>query len=263
MNHAPPGAQVPNSVQLSIGVQPPTWTPAALNSLGPSDFKTPLGEPLNQLSAIRKAQFPVMWHLNYWLNMGIIGIFYGQDSMLMSVRIEIEIEEMPEEHIKIAIRNRWHQYRGANKQEYERIWARLTLESEEAKPYLRDIHKMLKNKLIKTKEYLQSAKEGIITCLRAGQMEEATKLFDKLAQLYQKLKDETAADAEARTRFLDSLPTEEVESTRRFLNHVDGVGNQGEPTLEVMEPDDISSGEEIWDEAESDEDNSDEAMGEV
>lgn len=252
MNQAPTGPQAPHGAQLPNGVQPPTWTPALRNPLGPSDYRTPLGEPLNKVSAVRKAQFPVMWHLYYWLSIGVIGVLYGKDSMLMSLRIEIEIEKSPEEHIKIAIRDRWHQYQRANQKEYERIWAQLTLESEKAKPYLRDIHRMLQNKSVKTKDYLQSAKDMMITWLRAGRMEEATKYFNKLAELYQKLKEETTADAEARTRFLNSLPAEDVELTSRLLNRVSGVGNQGESKLEAMEPEDISSDEEIWDEDESD-----------
>lgn len=195
---APNGAQVtsgtqqPNGAQIANGVQRPTEPPNPL---------TPLGEPISHTpSAHLLASEPLKWHLHYWLSIDVLGMLRGENPLLMAFRTDIEHYKIKDVEFRIRLVEAWRTYRQVHRPYFRLQWERLTLESEEAKPYLRDIDRMLVNKGAKAREYLRRIENMMISILRDGQIESARWLSDIIAQVYQKLEDEEKADEEARNR---------------------------------------------------------------
>lgn len=160
---------------------------------------------MNHISEWVRAEDPLGWHLHFWLNIGVVGILCGNNSTLMSLRIDIEILNIPDRELKFAIHDAWSQYRRVNREVCERHWARMTLESEEAQPYIRDIHRMLEGKAWKTKRYLRGMEETMTTMVRDRKFDVARLLFDKLCLAYKKLQEEEEADAETSRSILGIL----------------------------------------------------------
>lgn len=94
----------------------------------------------------------------------------------------------------------WRTYRVTNHAECQRNWGRLTLESEEAKPFLRDIDRMLVDKGPKTREHLHRLQSAMVSFLRATEIDTARAMFERIAQIYQKLEEEETVDEQARNR---------------------------------------------------------------
>lgn len=88
--------QAPMRTRLSNGVQSPTENPASFETLYLFDFRTPLGEPIDDIDAKHLALNPIGWHMEYWLNLFYTGVFRGEDVMLMALRIEMEISKISE-----------------------------------------------------------------------------------------------------------------------------------------------------------------------
>lgn len=214
MDQAPYGAQLPDEVQ------PPPEAIALIDPLGQSDRRTPLGGPMNQLSAFLRAQNPLDWLRQYWLNIGIVGMLRGEDPDLLVLRIEIEHTKIADPEFRAEFRNSWRQYRLDNRYEITRQWLERTLESEEALPYHRDIDRMLVNKGPKTRNYLRQMERLMITSLRDQRVEIARGFFDHLSQLYGKLRDEERAEAEARV----GLPMDHEEG--RSLEEIEAGGDE-------------------------------------
>lgn len=190
---------------------------------GPSNSLTPFGEPINQFSARWLAQDPVMWHLEYLLNLGEVGTLYGKDSVLMTLKIQIEIMNIPDRELSSAICLRFFDYCTANRAERKRTWERAGLENETAKRYLRDIYKMEVDKLWKMERYLRTREEVMVIAIRAGRFEKAREDFDMIVMLRQKIDEEKKQDEERRERFLDSLRPADVELISRPLDNYEGV----------------------------------------
>lgn len=187
------GAQQPNGAQIANGLQRPIEPPYPL---------TPLGEPISHTpSAQLLASDPLTWHLHYWLSIGVLGMLRGENPLLMAFRTDIEhYNKIKDVEFRIRLVEAWRTYRQVHLPYFRQQWERLTLESEEAKPYLRDIDRMLVNKGAKAREYLCRIENMMISILRDGQIESARWLFDIIARVYQRLEEEEKADEEARNR---------------------------------------------------------------
>ncbi|MCJ1427314.1 hypothetical protein MMC29_005217, partial [Sticta canariensis] len=220
MNQAPSGAQAPYGAQLPDEVQLPPEALALIDPLGQSDRRTPLGGPMNQLSAFLRAQNPLDWLRQYWLNIGVVGMLRGEDRDLLVLRIEIEHTKIPDPDFRAEFRNSWRQYRVDNRDEIKRQWVERTLESREARPYHRDIDRMLVNKGPKTRNYLRQMERLMITSLRDQRVGTARVFFNQLSQLYGKLRDEERADADARV----GLPNDFEEG--RSLEDIEADGDE-------------------------------------
>lgn len=177
-----------------------TRAQAAIETLGlsdppdPSDSQTPLGEPLDQVSAAALAKDPLAWHLRYWLDLCTVGNLRGEDEILLALRMEIEVNKILDMELHSAFYDAWFQYVMDNSEESARNWIQRTLESDEAKRYLRDIDRMLEDKARKTRHYLGHLERLMLTSLQEGDAETAKMFFQKLAPVYPKLLREEAAD---------------------------------------------------------------------
>lgn len=68
--------------------------------------------------------------------------------------------------------------------------------SEDAKPYLRDIDRMVKQRRRKTSDYLPQLEGMMITLIRTAKVEAARQLFEELCEIYRKLEAWKAAENE-------------------------------------------------------------------
>lgn len=176
--------------QASIGAQLP-------NGLGPLGTRTPLGEPISHFSASFLAEDPLAWHMHYWLSLEVVGVMRGEDAMLMALRVEWEQELLLGDGIKIQLLtdNVWPRYRILNRERYEQFWAQMTVESEDARWYLRDVDRMLVDKARKTRAKLRRSERMMQAALQAVSID-----IEELTQQYGKLQEEETAEAEARNR---------------------------------------------------------------
>lgn len=163
----------------------------------PPVSQTPLGAPINQASAMLLAKDPLAWNLQYWLDLGLIGNLRGEDIMLMGLRIEIEYSKTLDPALRIQFQNAWIKYQIRNRAERVRYWSQMTLDSEDAKPYLRDLNTMLVDKGRKTRDYLRSAETAMSQEQENLNFGRAQVIFDRLARIYPKLRQEEAGNAGA------------------------------------------------------------------
>lgn len=96
--------------------------------------RTPLGEPMDPRSASSLAEDPLRWHLRYWLDLSVVAQLRGEDSMLIGFSIELEQYKTRDQALRTRLVN--------------------ALDSPRAKPYLRDLDRMLVDKKTKTRRYL-------------------------------------------------------------------------------------------------------------
>lgn len=181
--------------QTPTRAQAATETPRLPDPADASDFRTPLGEPIDQVSAANLAKDPLLWHLTYWLDLCTVGNLRGEDEILLALRMEMEVDKMLDMELQSAIYDAWFRFFMDNSEESARNWIQRTLESDEAKPYLRDIDRMLVDKARKTRQHLGHLERHMLTSLQEGDAEKAKKFFEKLAPVYPKLLREEAADA--------------------------------------------------------------------
>lgn len=230
MDQAPRVGQALNEAQLPSGEQPPTGAqvpnPARIDPLGPPNFQTPLGEPINQRSAAFLIHDPLTWHLNYWLNIGVIAILRGEDSVLTTLRIEHEILNMLDLGLSSAVFRAWPQFWSTNSEEGKRHWAQKTLESNEAQHYLNDINRMLVNKGQKVRSYLSDRNRLMMDSLEAGKFAAAKDSFNELVFVYRKLREEEAVDARVRNRFLSGLARADAEAIAQILTRANDAHNE-------------------------------------
>lgn len=139
-SNGPSDAQAPNGVQA-----PQRKTCHA---------RTPLGEPMDPRSASSLAEDPLRWHLRYWLDLSVVAQLRGEDSMLIGFSIELEQYKTRDQALRTRLVNAWKMHQLVNHASCSRHWNRLTLDSPRAKPYLRDLDRMLVDKETKTRRYL-------------------------------------------------------------------------------------------------------------
>lgn len=197
--------QAPNGTGRSNGVSPPTEallllpieSSALRYLLSRSNNFSPLGQYVNRYSALTQAQDPVKWHLVYWLHLSVVASLRGEDSTLMALRIEMEQRKIADRKIKTAVLNTWTGYQMDNKILCERVWRQRTLDSGEARYFLRDLDKMLEYKVAKAFHYLRRIERQMVHSVRNGNFADVQKargLFEKLAKLYRKLLEEHEAN---------------------------------------------------------------------
>lgn len=156
--------------------------------------QTPLGEPIDQASALLLADDPLAWNLQYWLDIAIVAIIRGEDMMLTRVRTEMERDKIPDPALRTKFEDAWSQIQLDNRENCFRKWTQMTLESPEAKPYLRDIDRMLTDKSRKLRDYLTHIEKVMLKQLEAAKIDKARYLFERLGDIYQRLQREEAAD---------------------------------------------------------------------
>lgn len=149
-----------------------------------SNSLTPLGEEMTVCSAKLRAEDPLKWLREYWLNIIAVGTVWGYDVTLLALGME---HARLEDEIDDEFNMTWCQYEDSNSEAYVEKWERMTLDSEEAKRYLRDIDRMMVYGHFKNSEYLQAAEQKMIDVLRAGKVKVAQRYFNGLGLIYQKL----------------------------------------------------------------------------
>ncbi|MCJ1461657.1 hypothetical protein MMC07_000254 [Pseudocyphellaria aurata] len=191
--------QPPNGIRQSIEDVPPpspeSSSPRSRFLLSQSNVRTPLGEILNQHSAMILARHPVWWHLVYFIDLSVVAVLRGEDPALMALRIEIEQNNIADRSIRSGVLDQWSTYLRDFRDMCEQNWRERTLASVEASGYLRDLDRMLENKLTKAFSYLHRIERQMIFSLRNADVEIARGLFEKLGELYRKLREEHEADA--------------------------------------------------------------------
>lgn len=176
----------------------PFRTRPPFDPFGPSYSRTPFGEPINQLSAAVLVQDPVMWHMEFFLNLGEVGTLYGKDSVLMTLKIRIEMMNIPDRQLSRAVCLQFNDYCRTKRAERKRTWEQSGLETDMAKSYIRDIHRMEANKLWKMERYLRTCEELMVTAIRARRIEKARADFNMIVMLRKKIDEERKQDAERR-----------------------------------------------------------------
>lgn len=126
-----------------------------------ADPQTPLGEPMTQDAASTRAQNPLKWHLDYWLNLYVIGVSRDENKCEMAIMIAGEqtsynIDGNAADSIKKYINPiEWHDFKEIHSAVYSRYWESKPREDEEYQAYVRDLNRMLEDKEEKLTEYLR------------------------------------------------------------------------------------------------------------
>ncbi|MCJ1425143.1 hypothetical protein MMC29_003031, partial [Sticta canariensis] len=191
-----------------------------MDPLATSDSRTPLGEPMSLLAGFLLTTDPVSWHLQYWLNIEVVGVLRGEDVTLMAVRVENELRSIERAQIRDGVQRAWGDFHRNNTEKYLEEWLHRTLASEEAQPFLRDIDRMLVDKEQKTRDYVAEMELDLVDWHRRAQAEMAEKLT-KISLLYRRLAEENIADQE-RVRRLQATNEMEIAELR---DRVDGAND--------------------------------------
>lgn len=156
---------------------------------------TPLGEPMSPESILCLAEDPLRWHLQYWLSLGVVGILRGEDPMLTIIRIEIEQKKIPDRAIKTQLIHNWTQHWIMHRHSCQQYFEKVTLDSEEAKWYLRDLGRMLVKKWWKMHVCIRDLERKTIPSLDARTAREMSR---KIIRINRKMWEEQRADKKAR-----------------------------------------------------------------
>lgn len=128
----------------------------------------------------------------------------GEDTTLMALLIEIELQRIPDVRLNIQLSHQWNQFKINYREEFQQFWAQQTLECAEAKAYLRDIDRILMDKVRKAREYLPRGERMMIHAMRNGDTQIARNMFERVCGLYQIL---GTIDAETREEDRNQLPS--------------------------------------------------------
>lgn len=190
MDQAPRGDEAPNEAQTPERISARAITAGFPDPLGPSDARTPLGEPMNRFSAYLLARIPFDWHRDYWVSLGVLGMSRGEDELIMALMIEIEQGKIPDQRIKDELSNTWDEFQRVNREHITQRWQETSADDEALIKLLRDVDRMLVDKFQKARSYLVRHERLMINSLRVGNLEEARHIFERLALIYQKLREE-------------------------------------------------------------------------
>lgn len=170
---------------------------------------------MSEASASLRAEDPHGWHLQYWLNLytvelirleDTVGIIRDEDRLLLKARIDREHENSTADgSIKTRLRDGWARFLIAKQDDYFRQWKQLkTVKDPEYEAYVRDLDRMLANKVPKMRLYIK-AKATLVNKLfqdrelsRDRNSAEIHELTDQIIQLTSSLGQEEAREAEAR-----------------------------------------------------------------
>lgn len=197
--------QVLARTQPPSKAQPSSETPEPHDSLDPSDPRTLLGEPMNRVQADLLAEDPLKWYLEYWLSLGIVGVLRGEDKILMAFMIDIEQSRIPEQNILTQLRHEWDPFRNANEEQFLQHYLRTSMESEEVKRYLRDIDRMMVDKVQKMRTYLSGMEMLMSATLRPGELDAELSFFYNVDRIRPRLEEEKTADAVQRRQLPDGI----------------------------------------------------------
>lgn len=150
---------------------------------------------MDQISAEYLAEDPYGWHVEYWNNLFVVGIFRGEDEILMHLRIEIEISNIPEGNLAIKLRRTWSKFRSVIEEQGKLIRSYLgpylleekSLTDEYTKQLFRDVDRMLADKEQKTTADLLRLKSLMSTAFRVGDTETGIDLGERILDLNQRL----------------------------------------------------------------------------
>ena len=163
---------------------------------------------------------PVEWHLQYWLNIEVVGLLRGEDMILMAVRVQNEIRKIENAQTRDAVDRAWDNFRRNNRQNYRMEWLRKSLASSDAQPYLRDIDRMLVNKEQKMRDHIRQLDSDLLNWHRTVQAEMASKVA-YIGQLQLSLAAENLADQER-----DQRLQAELTQVRDFFSLANDVHDQ-------------------------------------
>lgn len=161
-------------------------------SAGPTFRRSPLGQQLNEESAGMLAQDALGWHKSYWLSLAVIAIMYGEEPALIGLLIEIEQKEIFDTELRANLALEFDNFLLSNRDSYQQHWIQQTLDCAEAKAFLRDVDKLLEEKVSRARGYLYYAELLLLQELRDGSLETAQTLVDKIHQVYRILSAEEA-----------------------------------------------------------------------
>ena len=178
---------------------------------------TPLGDPMTLGEVRSQRADPVLWHLQYWLHIAILAIYRGQNNLLTMVRIDREQCIIVNPLLKNQVRSRWAQFQTDNKESFQQHWDTVSMESLYARMHIRDLNRMLVNKELKMKEYLEHLEEGMITRLRDLQISGARLRFEKLVDVYQALREEALREEMVAERLRLEAAVEAADAVRDLL----------------------------------------------
>lgn len=219
----------------------------------PTMTLSPLGEPLVLESARSLREDPLPWHLKYWLNLLMVAICRGDNVVLTLARIDREQSINVDQNLRDLVRFTWPQYQVDNRDNFHRYWNTLTVHSVQAQPFIRDILRMLVNKDLKMRAYLEQQEEMLTFSLRALQFDGARMYFDKLEDIHRNLRVEGSVE-QAGARVAAQGPRELAQAIARaqdeqaaaaadrnqFINGLIGTqaqgGGQNAPAPAVNDP---------------------------
>lgn len=180
--------QVPNGTQASNGARPLP--------------QTPLGGPINEVSALVLAENPLAWHLPYWLSLGSVAVVRGEDAMLTALRIKMEHSKITDSALKSQLKHTWNQFQRNNQAECIRQWTQMTVNCKESQPYLCDLDRMLVDRRRDARDYLHRLEPIMRTMLHHLHLEDPRQFFEKLAQQYRSLhRDQSMLTDKGRQKF--------------------------------------------------------------
>lgn len=156
-------------------------------------FQTPLGGPLSQASAVVLSKDPYRWHLRYWLNIGAVAMIRGEDTELMSLRIEMEHENIADPTLRTQIQRVWSRFNSENRERCKQSWTQVPPGDRVFKTYFCELDRMLTHKDAKMRTYLNSLEMEMSSYLRSADIPRAKEIFDKVSRGYSKLLREEAA----------------------------------------------------------------------
>lgn len=194
MDQTPRGDEAPNEAQPPERISARTITAGFPDPLGPSDTRTPLGEPMNRFSAFLLARIPFDWHRDYWVSLGVLGMSRGEDELIMALMIEIEQSKIPDQRIRVELSNTWNEFQRVNRGHIAQRWQQTSADDEALIKLHRDVDRMLVDKFQKARSYLVRHETRMIHSLRHGNLEEARQIFERLALIYRKLCEEERRD---------------------------------------------------------------------
>ncbi|MCJ1466206.1 hypothetical protein MMC07_004825 [Pseudocyphellaria aurata] len=172
--------------------------------------RSPLGEPLNEESARFLVQFPLRWHPIYWLSLGIIGIKYGEDATLMAILVDIEMARIPNERVRNQVIQQWNQFKIDHRQKCLDYWDLEGLDNDEGRAFLRDLDRILVDKVRKAQEYIPHGEWLLTRAMRSGHEDLSQFLFWRLVHLHEALRKIHAQNMEEdRTRLRSNPPGEQ------------------------------------------------------
>ncbi|MCJ1267998.1 hypothetical protein MMC22_007884 [Lobaria immixta] len=212
---------------------PSNETPARSELLNLSNSFTPLGEPMDQFSASSLAEDPIEWHKRYWHSLWFVGVGYGEDPILMALRIEMEIKTIPDTEIAEELHCFWQEHRRSIEEEFQHTlsptnglirFQEKIAKCGKQKHLNRDVERMLEDKGQKTRAYLLYLEDWLDRTskalnrgsalsrerrdprpeLREKLLELFYEVSERLSVLYQRLNDEEMDERDEEVRSSDT-----------------------------------------------------------